>query len=116
MITMRNRTKRMRTYNLTHEYFCVGGACSCRKTSTQQAATAPGGAQGYRTIAHRVPDVLTLIGGESRELPDAILRVPEIARDVASNILSAVTVAEPEQAGAISRTTEVRPKTRGRAR
>jgi len=116
MITLRNRTKRMRTYNLTHEYFCVG-RCACRKTTTQQAATAPGGAHGYRTVAHRVPDVLTMVGGESRELPDAILRVPEIALDVASNILSAVHVEESEkQTGAVSRTTAVRPKTRGRAR
>jgi hypothetical protein len=123
MVTLRNRTKQPRVYNLTHEHYCVrDGTCSCSTTTTIHSATAPGGAHGTKTVRRRVPAVLTILAGQTVDVRSAALHVPEIARDVAARILVASpewkTTAEEarEAADAAKPEATVRTTRRGRAR
>lgn len=79
MVTLRNRTKRIKIVNLTHATVCAG-ECLCEKTEFRsQTHDAKTGETGVRVLDRRLNASVHLLPGEwSDPLPDAVLNVPQI--------------------------------------
>ncbi len=70
-VKITNSSGRMKVFNLTHDAYC--------EASSECACTMVGGRN-----SRRIPSSLTIpTGAVIMNLPDAVLRVPEIARSIA---------------------------------
>lgn len=82
-ITLRNKSKRIRTYNLARGV--VGLGMKPTQITQFTVVTNAKGDKAMTPRKHNVPAVLTLLPGETKEdLPDSILKTKAIAREIAN--------------------------------
>lgn len=82
-ITLRNKSKRIRTYNLARGV--VGLGMKPAQITQFSVATNTKGDKAMTPRNHTVPAVLTLLPGETKkDLPDSILKTKVIAREIAN--------------------------------
>ena len=69
-VTITNASGRMKAFDLLHDVYCeASGACACSMLGGRNS--------------RRIPSSLTIPTGAAVEnLPDAVLRVPEVARAI----------------------------------
>jgi hypothetical protein len=81
-VVLINRTRRMKVFTLGHDTYCKAvGSCSCTVADARSG--------------RHVAASLTLAAGlRSPELPDAVLRVPDIARAVGAGELAVERVVQ----------------------
>lgn len=83
-IALKNTQRRMLAFNLPHESYCRAlGACACRVVRRMDM---PESVPGRRVCA----SLTVLATATARDLPRAVLAVPEIARAVADGTLRTV--------------------------
>lgn len=92
-VTIRNTERRMKVVNLPHESYCKGaGKCSCSKETVTVVVQDPRtGERSPVSREKRIPSSLTLLSMETRkDLPDAVLEVPEVKRALRAGRLRVV--------------------------
>lgn len=79
MVKLQNTTGRALDFNLSHDTYCQQGPCSCQTVHQPSVALdARHGTRAMRTLRRRLCASVTVLAGEYRELPDGIMRVPEV--------------------------------------
>ena len=92
-VTIRNMERRMKVVNLPHESYCKSaGRCSCEKQTVTVVVQDPRtGERSPVSREKRIPSSLTLLSQETRkDLPDAVLEVPEVKRALRAGRLRVV--------------------------
>ena len=108
-VTLINKQRRMRVFNLDHPSFDD----SARQMTVNVMEEARDGGRYPRRVRKRVCGSLTLLAREKRHnLPDQIVKVPQIAKAIDEGTLSFLVVREEKPA--TTATTE--PKWRSRKR
>ncbi|TBR17482.1 MAG: hypothetical protein EPO57_09115 [Chitinophagaceae bacterium] len=78
MVTLTNRKKGIEVFNLPHKEFCTEAECGCQAITTQLTEELPDGTRGVRHIERKLAGSLTLLAGESKEMPDQVLQVRDV--------------------------------------
>ncbi len=88
-VSLTNRVKGTRSFNLTHEAMCAKG-CVCKAVVASVVKSGTSTRQpGLHSRTITCPEPLTLLAGETRRgLPESILGSPEITKAVADRRLS----------------------------
>lgn len=91
-VTLHNRSWQMQVFNLVHDAYCRGRACSCSEITTIVVEENPRtGERAPRRVPKRVPAALTLLARETRSgLPNTVLQVPDIQAAIGRGILRVV--------------------------
>jgi hypothetical protein len=98
MVTLINKSGRLRTYQLTTSFFS-SRKWGARRLEVRTIEHHRDGNRYARISRKSVPGALTLVAGESREgLPDQILAVPDVKAAVAAGELEVRKVADPAPA------------------
>lgn len=109
MITLINKQKRMRVFNLDHPQF-ANCATTMNMTVVEEARD---GRRLPRRIRKHVCGSLTLLAGEKRHgFPDQILKVPQIERAIKEGTLAFLKVSEVKPT--TTATTETKRRSRRR--
>lgn len=92
-VTLHNRSRQMQVFNLVHDAYCRGRACSCSEITTLVVEENPRtGERAPRRVPKRVPAALTMLARETRSgLPNAVLQVPDVQAAIGRGILRVVT-------------------------
>ena len=102
-VTLHNRSSQMQVFNLVHDAYCRGRACSCSDITTIVVVENPRtGERAPRLVRKRVPAALTLLARETRSgLPNTVLHVPDVQAAIARGALRVVAqTPEPTPAAA----------------
>jgi hypothetical protein len=91
-VTIQNRSWQMQVFNLVHDAYCRGRACSCTDITTVVVDENPRtGDRAPRRVPKRIPAALTLLAREVRPgLPSTVLQVPDVRAAIARGILRVV--------------------------
>ncbi|MBN1771105.1 MAG: hypothetical protein JXB32_07590 [Deltaproteobacteria bacterium] len=91
-VTIQNRSWQMQVFNLVHDAYCRGRACSCSEITTVVVNENPRtGERAPRRVPKCVPAALTLLAREVRTgLPNTVLQVPDIQAALARGTLRVV--------------------------
>lgn len=119
MVTLTNKSGRMRVYNLDHPFFRTK-KWGARRMNVTVIEEAKDGHRRPRILKRSMPGSLTLLAGESREgLPDQICAVAAIKKDIKAKRLVATKVkkdaakAKPVEKPAPKKAAQAAPKKRG---
>jgi hypothetical protein len=93
MVSLRNKTKRTKSLNLTHKYACTD-TCLCTITEFRSETHNPKtGDRGVRVLERPVCASVHLLSGVwSEPLPESVLSVPEIAAQIRAREINKKTV------------------------
>ena len=91
-VTLQNRLRQLQVFNLVHDAYCRGRACSCSEITAIVVDENPRtGERAPRRVPKRVPTALTLLARETRAgIPNNVLQVPDVRAALARGILRVV--------------------------
>ena len=91
-VTLQNRSWQMQVFNLVHDAYCRGRACSCSDITTIVVEENPRtGERAPRRVPKRIPAALTLLAREVRAgFPNSVLQVPDVRAALARGFLRVV--------------------------
>ena len=87
LIQLRNERKRAITVMLRHEVWCKVG-CHCETREVERVETDPAtGRQGKRKELLRLPQTLTILGGQTITVRPEIKQLPEVQNALKRGLL-----------------------------
>ena len=80
MVSIRNKTKRTKIFNLPHRYACAD-KCLCERAEFRSETHNPrSGERGVRVLNRQLCASVHILPGQwSEPLPESVLSVPEVA-------------------------------------
>ena len=98
MVTLINKSGRLKTYNLDHPFFRTR-KWGARRMNVTVLEHRPDGTRMPRVLKRTFPGSITLRAGEERKgLPDQIQAVAPIRKDIKAGLLRVVREPEPKAA------------------
>lgn len=82
MLTLTNRTRQIKVYNLAHEVCCSAEECHCQTVTTQIHTELEDGTRGLQVLERKLAGSLTLLAGEAKVVPNSVRFLPEVKRDL----------------------------------
>jgi hypothetical protein len=94
MVSLRNKAKQTKIFNLPHSYVCADGKCLCSRAEFRSETHNPrSGERGVRVLDRQICASVHLLPGQwSEALPDSVLLVPEVKAAIEARRCESKTV------------------------
>lgn len=91
LVSLINKSKTLKTYNLPHAEYCAGGMCLCTPSTLDLQEALADGTRGIRQVVRLVSASLMLpVGAQSAPMQQTLANVRDIKRDLDSGALRLV--------------------------
>lgn len=98
MFHITNRSKTIKVYNLPHAKVCTEEQCLCLSVTTELHTELEDGTRGLTTLDRKLGSELTLLGGETKEIPNSLgsrlKSIQVLKRDLDQGVLRLVELPE----------------------